>query len=66
MESSRRAFLQTALAAPVLAQTPARSDVVIILAGNLEWCDTGFHGSEIRTPNIDRLGGSCPGMMHIA
>ena len=66
MESSRRAFLQTALAAPVLAQTPVRPAVVIILSGDLGWCDTGFHRREIRTPNIDRLGGSCHGRMHIA
>lgn len=54
-ESTRRAFLQTALAAPALAQAPALPNVVIILADDLGWCDTGFHGSEIRTPNLDRL-----------
>ena len=25
------------------------------LADDLGWHDVGFHGSEIRTPNIDRL-----------
>lgn len=37
------------------ADTPARPNVIFILADDLGWADVGYHGSEIRTPNLDRL-----------
>ena len=41
-------------AGPALAAAP-RPHIVIFLADDLGWKDVGFHGSEIATPNLDRL-----------
>lgn len=37
------------------AEEAARPNVVLIVADDLGWRDVGYHGSEIRTPVLDRL-----------
>lgn len=41
---------------PASAGEPGRPpNILILIADDLGWRDVGYHGSEIRTPNIDRL-----------
>ena len=62
MRSSHRLLISLGLAflsiglAPMRAAAPApRPNLLFILADDMGWGDAGFHGSEIKTPNIDRL-----------
>src|SRR5688572_16352532 len=36
-------------------EAAARPNIVYIVADDQGWKDVGFHGSDIKTPNIDRL-----------
>jgi hypothetical protein len=40
---------------PAAAQTPARPNIVLIVSDDQGWKDVGFHGSDIATPNLDKL-----------
>src|SRR5262245_43584456 len=42
-------------AAPVQGAPPPH--IVYVVADDLGWKDVGFHGSDIRTPNLDELAG---------
>ncbi len=52
---NRRTFLSFIPGAAAVAQAKRRPNVVVFLADDLGWKDTGFQGSEGRTPNLDQL-----------
>lgn len=55
MPVTRRSFLSAATVAP-LAAAPRRPNVIVILADDLGYADTGFQGAtDIPTPHLDRL-----------
>ena len=48
-------FAVWALCIHSVSQVLAKPNVVILVADDMGWADVGYHGSTIRTPNIDRL-----------
>ena len=42
-------------AAPSVGAASGQPNVLYIVADDLGWKDVGFHGSDIKTPNLDEL-----------
>src|SRR5437868_8558027 len=40
---------------PALAESQQPPNIVYIVADDMGWKDVGFHGSDIKTPNLDKL-----------
>jgi arylsulfatase A-like enzyme len=58
MSLDRRSFLKTLAAAPaasLAAPRDSRPNIIVIMADDMGFSDIGCFGSEIATPNLDRL-----------
>ena len=51
----RRLLLAAFLGCLGMSPAAARPNILVLVADDLGWADVGYHGSPIKTPNIDRL-----------
>ncbi|KAK2818681.1 hypothetical protein Q5P01_024242 [Channa striata] len=55
MAATHTLVLTALIASCCPAPAAPRPHIVFVLADDFGWFDVGYHGSEIRTPNLDRL-----------
>ena len=55
LELATTTFFLVNFCVAIATETAKKPHILLILVDDLGWSDVGFHGSKIRTPNVDKL-----------